>query len=211
MALPPPKIGKRWASPVHEVDVYIPKKNRHSESVHKMCALAGEGHEWHPENWAQSGGGKGGRGKASTVFNETDAVAGSKALCSRWKGKDGGSTRKRISPPLPKIQLCADPHWGPALPGRCEKCKSQQPDSRTACVITVATQPGMLRKGGAEGGEQGATHPRRWCHGAPPGGAEARGRAPAGRGSGCLYKFEIPWKRSAASAVFVCGRKVSQG
>ena len=64
---------------------------------------------------------------------------------SAWEGKkDGGSTRKRISPPLPKIKLCADPHWGPALPGRCEKCKSQQPDSRTACVITVATQPGML-------------------------------------------------------------------
>ena len=59
--------------------------------------------------------------------------------------KDGGSTRKRISPPLPKILLCADPHWEPALLSRRKKCKLQQPNSRTACVITVATQPGMLR------------------------------------------------------------------
>ena len=58
--------------------------------------------------------------------------------------RNGGLTRKRISPPLPKIQLCASPHWGPALPSRHTKCKVQQPDSRTACVITVATQPGML-------------------------------------------------------------------
>ena len=61
--------------------------------------------------------------------------------------KDGGSTRKRISPPLPKILLCADPHWEPALLSRRKKCKLQQPNSRTACVITVATQPGMLRCG----------------------------------------------------------------
>ena len=58
--------------------------------------------------------------------------------------------RKRIFPPLPKILLCADPHWGPALLGRHQKCKWQQPNSRTACLITVATQPGMLtRMGGA--------------------------------------------------------------
>ena len=58
--------------------------------------------------------------------------------------KDGGSTRKRISPPLSKIQLYVDPHWGPTLPSRRKKCKSRQPSSRTAFVITVATQPGML-------------------------------------------------------------------
>ena len=58
--------------------------------------------------------------------------------------EDGGSTRKRIFPPLPKIQLCVGPHWGPTLLSRCEKCKSQQPSSRTAFVITVTTQPGML-------------------------------------------------------------------
>ena len=57
---------------------------------------------------------------------------------------DGGLTRKRIFPPLPKIKLCAGPHWGPALLSRRKKCKLQQPSSRTACVITVATQPGML-------------------------------------------------------------------
>jgi len=55
-----------------------------------------------------------------------------------------GSTRKRIFPPLPKIQLCVGPYWGPTLLSRCEKCKSQQPSSRTAFVITVTTQPGML-------------------------------------------------------------------
>ena len=66
------------------------------------------------------------------------------ALCFFVGKKNGGSTRKRIFPPLPKIQLCAGPHWGPALRGRREKCKSQQPHSRTACVITVTTQPGML-------------------------------------------------------------------
>ena len=64
--------------------------------------------------------------------------------------ENGGSTRKRIFPPLPKIQLCAGPHWGPALRGRREKCKSQQPHSRTACVITVTTQPGMLHRHRAE-------------------------------------------------------------
>ena len=69
---------------------------------------------------------------------------------------DGGSTRKRIFPPLPKIQLCVGPHWGPTLLSRCEKCKSQQPSSRTAFVITVTTQPGMLP--GA------AAHIRYGCH-----------------------------------------------
>ena len=54
------------------------------------------------------------------------------------KAEDGGSTRKRIFPPLPKIQLCVGPRWG-------EKCKSQQPSSRTAFVITFTTQPGMLQ------------------------------------------------------------------
>ena len=68
------------------------------------------------------------------------------------KGKNGGLTRKRISPPLPKIQLCASPHWGPALPSRHTKCKVQQPNSRTACVITVSTQPGMLSWEREDGG-----------------------------------------------------------
>ena len=34
-------------------------------------------------------------------------------------------TRKRIFLPLPKIQLCADPHWGLALLSRRKKCQLQ--------------------------------------------------------------------------------------
>ena len=37
----------------------------------------------------------------------------------------------------------------PALPSRQPKCKGWQPDSRTACLITVTTQPGMLKEGHA--------------------------------------------------------------
>ena len=60
------------------------------------------------------------------------------------KERKGGSTRKRIFPPLPKILLCAHPRKEWALPSRCKKCKSRQPSSRTACLITVTAQPGML-------------------------------------------------------------------
>ena len=61
-----------------------------------------------------------------------------------FKERKGGSTRKRIFPPLPKILLCAHPRKEWALPSRCKKCKSRQPSSRTACLITVTAQPGML-------------------------------------------------------------------
>ena len=71
------------------------------------------------------------------------------SIFQRSQKENGGSTRKRISPPLPKIVLCASPHWGPALLSRHTKCKVQQPNSRTACVITVSTQPGMLPDPGA--------------------------------------------------------------
>lgn len=53
-------------------------------------------------------------------------------------------TPKRISPPLPKIMLCAAPTGGTALPSQPLKCKKGQPDSGTACLVTVTTQPGML-------------------------------------------------------------------
>ena len=56
-------------------------------------------------------------------------------------------TPKRISPPLPKIMLCAAPTGSTALPSQPLKCKKGQPDSGTACLVTVTTQPGMLRPG----------------------------------------------------------------
>lgn len=37
------------------------------------------------------------------------------------------------------------PHMGTALPSQPPKCKGGQPDSGTACVVTVTTQPGMLK------------------------------------------------------------------
>ena len=60
--------------------------------------------------------------------------------------RKGGSTRKRISPPLPKIMLCAGPMKGSALPSHHLKCKRWQPDSRAAFLITATTQPGMLKR-----------------------------------------------------------------
>ena len=36
------------------------------------------------------------------------------------------------------------PHMGTALPSQPPKCKGGQPDSGTACLVTVTTQPGML-------------------------------------------------------------------
>lgn len=51
--------------------------------------------------------------------------------------ENGGSKRKRRSPPLPKILLCAA-HWcDAALPGSHLKCKKWPLDRRTACLITV--------------------------------------------------------------------------
>ena len=71
---------------------------------------------------------------------------------SSWEYEEkGGSTRKRIFPPLPKILLCTRPRKERVLPSRCKKCKSQQPSSRTACLITVAAQPGMLAASGRTG------------------------------------------------------------
>ena len=88
-----------------------------------------------------------------------------KTKCTNFVGvgRDGGSTRKRISPPLSKIQLYADPHWGPALPSRRKKCKLRQPSSRTAFVITVSTQPGML----PHHSPRSLTSFTVWCHPAP--------------------------------------------
>lgn len=81
-----------------------------------------------------------------------------------WIGKEeGGSTRKRISPPLPKIMLCAGPTKGSALPSHHQKCKWWQPDSRTAFLITVTTQPGMLRRTHAGGKPWNMdSHYRQW-------------------------------------------------
>jgi hypothetical protein len=42
-------------------------------------------------------------------------------------GKDGGSMRKRKSPPLPKIMLCAHPDWNEHYPAftRSASCDSR--------------------------------------------------------------------------------------
>jgi len=59
-------------------------------------------------------------------------------------GKNGGWCASAADPPLPKIMLCAKGETPLALPGHKAKCKAEHPNSRTACLITATTQPGML-------------------------------------------------------------------
>ena len=59
--------------------------------------------------------------------------------------RNGGWCASAANPPLPKILLCARGTSPLALPGHKAKCKAKHPNSRTACLITAATQPGMLQ------------------------------------------------------------------
>ena len=55
-----------------------------------------------------------------------------------------GRCASAASPPLPKIMLCVGPQRMPTLPSHRRRCKRQQPDSGTTCLVMVAAQPGML-------------------------------------------------------------------
>lgn len=99
-------------------------------------------------------------------------------VCGVWcaKRKWWVDTQAHLPTATKNYAVCC-PHKRTALPSQPLKCKKGQPDSGTACLITVTTQPGMLPHT-----HWWLGHAWPWA-GAPPAG-QGRQARPQGKGKG---------------------------